>query len=849
MILTQALINSTIAKTKCCIAKKVVKYITLLVVGKNKQCLLKEINLLRRYLKILKSYKIVGDLTTCSCNIKGNYTFLFNNEQPENIAQLQLASNNIGTLIFNGDTYSITYYYDENNQKLAITTDIQVVTRSYFVNGTEGLNDENNIYYNGEIIFASTDLITLDEFITQFNAGNGLGFLLVKLPNNEITITLNGQPINIEMLMERGVGLSYSTTTVSDLILTFENVEFTETCNLTLSETSPFIYAEIEELNTPAAVYGGNIILFDDTNSPFNIFEYENNVTGNYPAIANLWNQEFGIPDWYLIYTDNKFVMSSPLGTTSDYKFNFYQSEGPFIPATALITDPFEYGFIPTVTPGNVLFDNLFTPFVNEVTVGTTTFADLFIPSFVTTQIDANAIIQIPTAQFPSGGTILIEDAFFNPIYQIIGNTFTSITELVDDFNAVNTYGYVAEIQGVLGPDTFVKFNAPVGTGGIYNGTNLTYNNFGAGYSDSNAYSGGRDITEGSMTVNLFNPSNEFVGALYSDETLVNYPNIGAIISAFNSSPLNQGFTCSLSGLNGLEFTPPDNPDNSYNDWKIEFIYSYSSDQYTDINTQSTIAGGIDTTAGSLTVNFYNTLNEYVGTLYGDETIVNYADISQIIANYNTSTTTQGVTIASNGSLGLEFFPPTNPNDNYNGWSIEVIYSYSSDQYTDINVINPFTGGIDRTNGNVKVDLLNVSNVYVNTLFQDETLVNYTSLLEVVNAINNSSTNLGFSCEVSGDNIIFTAPDNTGTIYNNYKIVFSYFYESEQYVDFEETSPLENGEDPQPVEYSSFFNQRSEITEFLTTVPCTPTLIEESCLTNNQVITIINYINKECKSC
>ena len=846
MILTNTLLNSTIIKAYCCVAKKIVRYLALLVVGKNNKCSLTEVKLLNRYIKILQNYEIIGDKTTCNCSIEGDYTFLFNNQQPGNISQLQLSCDNTGTLIFNGDTYNITYYYDEFNQQLVITTDIQVVTRTYFVSGVEGLNNENNIYYNDNIIFTSNDLITLDQFITEFNEGNGLGFLLVKLPNNEITITLNGGPISLEMLMERGAGLSYSTTFSSDLILTFEDVNFTENCNLTLSETSPFLYAQNGEFNTPSTVYGGNIILFDGNNNPIIVFSYENDLTGNYEAIANLWNLEYGT-SWYLEYINGVFTMSSPLGINPLFKFNFYQSEGPFIPATALITDPFEYGFIPAVIPGNVLFDNLFTPFVTEVTVGTTTFADLFIPSFVTTQIDADTIIQIPTAQFPSiGGTILIEDGFFNPIYQVIGGTFTSITELVDDFNTVNTYGYVAEIQGVLGPDTFVKFKAPVGTGGVYNGVSLTYNNFGAGYSNSNTYSGGRDITEGSMTVNLFNPSNEFVGALYSDEILVNYPNIGAIINAFNSSPLNQGFTCSLSGLNGLEFTPPDNPDNSYNDWKIEFIYSYSSDQYTDINTQSTIAGGIDTTAGSLTVNFYNTLNEYVGTLYSDETIVNYADISQIIANYNTSLTTQGVTIASNGSLGLEFFPPLNPNDNYNGWSIEVIYSYNSDQYTDINVINPFTGGIDRTNGNVKVDLLNTSNVFVTTLFQDETLINYVSLQQVVDAINNSSTNLGFSCEVSGDNIIFTAPDNTGTIYNNYKIEFKYFYESEQYTDFEEISPLEDGVDPQPVEYISFFNQTSEITEFLTTNPCTPTTIEQSCLTNQDIINIINHINKLC---
>jgi hypothetical protein len=758
MILTPLNIQLAIIKAFYALAKKSVKYYAGLAFGKNNTCLFKEIRLLRAYVEILKNFEIVGSKTTCCCEISGDYTFLFNNDQPGNITQLQLACDNTGTLVYNNNTYNVAYYYDANNQKL---------------------------------------VATINDFTEE--------------PN--------------------------------DVILTFDNAVFDSSCNVTLSETSPFIYSEIDDISIPSTFFGGSIILFDDEDNPFNVFSYESDVTGNYVEISNLWNEQYSNEGWYLSYTNDKFVMSAPLGTTSDYKFNFYQSEGDFVPATTTIADPFEYGFIPAVIQGNVLFNDIFVPFVTVPTPANTVLDDLFVSPFLTAPVAADTILQIPTAQFPSiGGTILIRDTFFNPIYQAIGATFTSIDELVDDFN-LNIYGYVAEIQGTLGPDTYIKFTAPEGTGWIYNGIGLEYNNYGAGYLTSNSYVNGKDITEGSMAVNLYDASSTYIATLYSDDTLVNYTDIQNIIDNFNDSLTNQEFICSIDGLNGLEFTAA--TDINYNDWKIEFIYSYNSDQYTDINTLSPVfAGAIDTTEGSFNVTFYNPADEFVATLYSDETLVNYSDINEIISNYNTSTTTQGVTIASNGSLGLEFFPPADPDYNYNNWQIGVVYSYNSDQYPDVNIISPFTGGIDRTNGNLLVTLLSPFNVYQNTLYQDDVLVNYTSLQEVVDVINNSPTNLGFSCEVAGDNILFISPENTGYLYNDWKINFNYFYESDQYTDFEEISTFENGVSPQAVEYSSVFDQTSEITEFTTDNPCVSTTIEQSCLSNNQISKIIQHINK-----
>ena len=57
-------------------------------------------------------------------------------------------------------------------------------------------------------------------------------------------------------------------------------------------------------------------------------------------------------------------------------------------------------------------------------------------------------------------------------------------------------------------------------------------------------------------------------------------------------------------------------------------------------------------------------------------------------------------------------------------------------------------------------------------------------------------------------------------------------------------SQYENTETPVEIIYQEAFAPTSFITVITNTSPCTPTIITETCLTNNQVLKIIQHINK-----
>jgi hypothetical protein len=64
MILTDNLLKTTITKASCCLAEKAAKYSKALSLGKNDKCLLKEITLLERYIKILNCYRVYNNPTS-----------------------------------------------------------------------------------------------------------------------------------------------------------------------------------------------------------------------------------------------------------------------------------------------------------------------------------------------------------------------------------------------------------------------------------------------------------------------------------------------------------------------------------------------------------------------------------------------------------------------------------------------------------------------------------------------------------------------------------------------------------------------------------------------------------------
>jgi hypothetical protein len=116
-------------------------------------------------------------------------------------------------------------------------------------------------------------------------------------------------------------------------------------------------------------------------------------------------------------------------------------------------------------------------------------------------------------------------------------------------------------------------------------------------------------------------------------------------------------------------------------------------------------------------------------------------------------------------------------------------------------------------------------------VYQDATTpVNYASLQEIVDAFNDSPNNFDFTATLQGNNIYIASPPNTFEFYNGSEVNLQYAYFSEFPIQ-EYNSEFENGVNPTLISYiGQFENQKP--------------LVEQTCLTNEQVINIINNINK-----
>jgi len=117
MILTPLKIQMSIIKAYYSLALKTIKYYGGLIVGNNNTCLLKEARLLRKYVEILKNFKIVGSTITCTCCVEGEYTVLLNDLSELTEAKIQFSCDDTGGMYFNNINYPFTYFFDSNNKK------------------------------------------------------------------------------------------------------------------------------------------------------------------------------------------------------------------------------------------------------------------------------------------------------------------------------------------------------------------------------------------------------------------------------------------------------------------------------------------------------------------------------------------------------------------------------------------------------------------------------------------------------------------------------------------------------------------------------------------------------------
>ena len=99
------------------------------------------------------------------------------------------------------------------------------------------------------------------------------------------------------------------------------------------------------------------------------------------------------------------------------------------------------------------------------------------------------------------------------------------------------------------------------------------------------------DSTIGRFRIELYDPSDVYVAALYVDSVNTNYASLEEFVTNFNNSTTNMNFVASTDGTN-LTITSPEYSYDTYDAYKITFNYNYVNPIYTDINTVEDLKSG-----------------------------------------------------------------------------------------------------------------------------------------------------------------------------------------------------------------------------------------------------------------
>ena len=178
----------------------------------------------------------------------------------------------------------------------------------------------------------------------------------------------------------------------------------------------------------------------------------------------------------------------------------------------------------------------------------------------------------------------------------------------------------------------------------------------------------------------------------------------------------------------------------------------------------------------------------------------------------------------------------------YNG--TDFIYNDITNSYT---YTGQFFGGSDNTAGQLYLELNKTSlPTSLSVLYQDITNFNYTSFQQWENFINGSSTNLDFSALSAGTDLTINSPEDSFAYFNtDYDLFLSYTYASPQWTsnNYGQLYTITNGVDPVLTPYEGDFTA-GVLGDFINSDPCAPTIVTQTCLTNDQVNKIITHINK-----
>lgn len=342
--------------------------------------------------------------------------------------------------------------------------------------------------------------------------------------------------------------------------LVFSDIVFDENCNLSNGQNTESILqlAEIEVTGTPvnAPGYDGFFVIYNESDDIFYQLDIPQNIITSPEDIVALWNSTFGNTGFSMTFDDEKYKVSAPLnsGDYSTWTASFQQIEGGLDP-NALFIQPF------------------------------------IIPFNGQNSVDSTCIIVPNLSDFTGSGLITVETSTGGIIYGASLNY--TIDRFIENFNLSNTEGLSVQIvNGEL------VFNAPVGSYAGFNGTNLIITSYITGLEIyTNSFSGGITTTAGSFTVTLLDPSTNPVQILYSDTTIVNYNSFQELVDNFNNSPNNLGFSLELVNDFGgvfvdFKFNAPENTFGQYNDYQIEFIFSYAEQPENNIQEYRSFLDG-----------------------------------------------------------------------------------------------------------------------------------------------------------------------------------------------------------------------------------------------------------------
>jgi hypothetical protein len=328
--------------------------------------------LLRVYIDILKNFEIVGTITTCCCSIEGDYKVILPNDK---IYYFQFSCDDKGYLVTedNGG-YDFTYSYDETNNQLIMSFDVDYSYQSYFTLTAGGGVTTYTVLLDGVIIYFNPSIEYAD-FIDDFNSTNTYGYFLT-VDGSLTIITKTGfyTSGNIEILESDSVFiLKLEMLDTGPLIIRFEDVDFTEECNFTYSGVFPWYYnSELDVAGTPILTTNGLITIQDPLGvnivTPLVI---PGALLATPQDVVDYWNTNRASTNFTLSYNGSEYVMESPADFVNYYShtFNFVQYESVNVPVGGTKATA---GYV-NITTGAGNQNNIIKAYVNALEIGSYT--------------------------------------------------------------------------------------------------------------------------------------------------------------------------------------------------------------------------------------------------------------------------------------------------------------------------------------------------------------------------------------------------------------------------------------------------------------------------------------------